>query len=313
MPKRLISGRGKAVTWLIFTILPALLIAFNYYHSHRPTVHVMGERDWRDYLILNSDLLLAILFLVVSALPFFLVFDQRKAQTRDVVPIAVMAALGVVGRAMFAIIPLPNFKPMTAVIIIAAMAFGPEAGFLTGALAGFVSNFIFGQGPWTPWQMFCWGGIGFLAGLLNKAGLFRQRRQKPHFQAALWDKLCPAGTNRGDLLNFVRKLTDHAPLRLCLFGLLSGFLYGWVMNLYFIVGYIDPIAWPAVAAAYVSSFSFDLSHGICTFLVLWALAGPWVAKLERVKVKFGLVAESRNYLMPPPVGGRRERQVGAHG
>ena len=56
----------------------------------------------------------------------------------------------------------------SAIIIITAVAFGPEAGFLTGALTAFVSNFIFGQGPWTPWQMFSWGMIGFLAGLLRQ-------------------------------------------------------------------------------------------------------------------------------------------------
>ena len=73
-----------------------------------------------------------------------------------------------------------------------------------------------------------------------------------------------------------------------MFGLLSGFGYGWVMNLYYIIGYINPITWQSVAAAYVSSFFFDLSHGVCTFLVLWALGGPWIKKLNRVKVKFGL-------------------------
>ena len=67
------------------------------------------------------------------------------------VPIAVMAALGVVGRTVFAIVPLPNFKPVSAIVIMTGVVFGPESGFLTGALTGFVSNFIFGQRPWTPW------------------------------------------------------------------------------------------------------------------------------------------------------------------
>ncbi|MCR4963803.1 MAG: ECF transporter S component [Firmicutes bacterium] len=215
------------------------------------------------------------------------------------IPIAVMAALAVVGRTLFAIVPLPNFKPMTAVIMITAVSFGPEVGFLTGALAGFISNFIFGQGPWTPWQMFCWGGIGFLTGLLHNAGVFRARRRREHFRGGIWDKLCPEGSNRGDLLLFTRKLTDHAPLRLCIFGLLCGFLYGWIMNLYMVMGYVSPITWGTVLPIYISSFFFDLSHGLCTFLVLWALADPWTAKLNRVKVKFGLVAEERNYVMPP--------------
>ena len=77
-------------------------------------------------------------------------YDRKRAGARDLVPVALMAALCVVGRTAFALIPLPNFKPMTAIIIVTALAFGPEAGYLTGALAGFLSNFLFGQGQWTP-------------------------------------------------------------------------------------------------------------------------------------------------------------------
>ena len=241
---------------------------------------------------------LGLLFLLASAIPFILVFDKKKPQARELVPIAVMAAIAVVGRTVFEIIPLPNFKPCSAIIIITAVAFGPEAGFLTGALTAFVSNFIFGQGPWTPWQMFTWGLVGFLAGILKNAGVFAEKN-RPHFTAKLWDRLCPENTNRGDLLHFVRQLTDHAPLRLCLYGFLSGFLYGWIMNLYFIIGYVSPITWQTVGAAYVSSFFFDFCHGLCTFLVLWALGDPWVRKLERIKIKFGLTAEERNYVLPP--------------
>lgn len=299
MPKVFASKRTKAAAWVIAAALPPLMAAFGYYHSHRPTVNVVGQRTWVDYLILNSDILIGLVFLAACAIPFFLVFDKKKPQARELVPIAVMSALGVVGRTLFAIVPLPNFKPCSAIIIITAVAFGPEAGFLTGALTGFVSNFIFGQGPWTPWQMFCWGMIGFIAGLLKNAGFFKEKKEKEYFKAGFWEKLCPEGTNRGDLLYFVRRLTEHAPMRLCLYGLASGFFYGWVMNLFFIIGYVTPITWQTVGAAYVSSFTFDFSHGMCTFLVLWALAGPWVKKLERIKVKFGLVAESRNYVMPP--------------
>ena len=124
-----------------------------------------------DALIQNSDLLLSGIFLVAAVLPFWLIYDRRKAGARDLVPVALMAALCVVGRAAFALIPLPNFKPVTAIVIVTALAFGPEAGYLTGALAGFLSNFLFGQGPWTPWQMFSWGMMGLLAGILYRIGV----------------------------------------------------------------------------------------------------------------------------------------------
>lgn len=118
--------------------------------------------------------------------------------------------------------------------------------------------------------MFTWGLVGFLAGILQNAGVFKGRSRR-HFAAQWWDRLCPENTNRGDLLHFVRQLTDHAPLRLCLYGFLSGFLYGWIMNLYFIIGYVSPITWQTVGAAYLSSFSSTSATGCVRF---WC-CGRW--------------------------------------
>jgi energy-coupling factor transport system substrate-specific component len=299
--KLFVRARTKA-TAVIMAVLPVLLVAFGYYHGHRSPVNVVGKRTFWDYVILNSDILLGLVFLAACSIPFVLVFDRKKPKPRDMIPMAVMAAIGVVGRTVFAVIPLPNFKPVSAIVIITGVAFGPEAGFMTGALTGFVSNFIFGQGPWTPWQMFSWGLIGFIAGLLQNGGFFAGGSKRERFTSPIWQRLCPANTNRGDLLYFARRIADKAPVRLCMYGLITGFLYGWIMNLFFIVGYISPITWQTVGAAYVSSFTFDLSHGVCTFLVLWTLGEPWIKKLERVKVKFGLVAEEQNCALPPPEG-----------
>lgn len=148
------------------------------------------------------------------------------------------------------------------------------------------------------WQMFCWGMIGFVAGLLENRGFFRRDRDRTYFTGSFWTRLCPNGTNRGDLLYFARGITNHASLRLCLYGMATGFAYGWVMNLFFLT-YVDPLTWKTALAAYVSSFFFDFCHGLCTFLVLWAVGEPWIAKLNRIKVKFGLIAEEKNYKMPP--------------
>ena len=77
-------------------------------------------------------------------------------------------------------------------------------------------------------------------------------------------------------------------------------------NLFYLIGYISPINWKTIGAVYLSSFFFDLSHGVCTFLVLWAVGEPWTRKLNRVKVKFGLTGEDRHYTMPP---GRQSRRA----
>ena len=129
MQRLFVSKRTKAAAIVIAFVLPPLMLGFAYFHAHRPAVHVAGERTVWDYIVMNSDILLGLIFLAACAIPFFLVFEKKKPQARELVPIAVMAALGVVGRTLFSLIPLPNFKPVSAIVIITAVAFGPERAF----------------------------------------------------------------------------------------------------------------------------------------------------------------------------------------
>ena len=95
-------------------------------------------------------------------------------QARELVLIAVLVALNVARRAAFFM--LPEFKPVVAMTILAGVAFGGETGFLVGAMTMLVSNMLFSQGPWTPWQMFAMGIIGWLAGVLYRKGVLRRGR-----------------------------------------------------------------------------------------------------------------------------------------
>lgn len=110
--------------------------------------------------------LAAIILIVLSWLLVYLRYEQNKPSLRKIVILAVMISLVVSSRMLF--ILTPGFKPMTAMIIICGIVFGKEEGYLCGSLAAFISNFIFGQGPWTPFQMFAWGMIGYGAGFLKK-------------------------------------------------------------------------------------------------------------------------------------------------
>lgn len=101
-----------------------------------------------------------------SLIPPVFCFEKGEQNALRLILIAAMTALSVAGRFLFGM--LPFFKPVTAMTVITALSFGPEAGFMTGALTAVISNFYFGQGPWTPFQMFAWGMIGFLAGVLCK-------------------------------------------------------------------------------------------------------------------------------------------------
>ena len=275
--KRIFLNKKSCIALcLICVCLFLLLIGYSWFQENRPTLHLWSEWTFVDTLIQNSDMILAVVFLILTSVPFYLVFDKRKAQARDLVPVALMAALCVVGRVAFSIIPLPNFKPVTAIIMITAIAFGPESGYLTGALAALLSNFLFGQGPWTPWQMFTWGILGLLTGCLYRTGVFGVVGQA---------------------------VTDHRgkrkkPVVLCVTGFVFGILYGWIMNLQYLIGYIRPLNLHAIAITYLQSMYYDISHGICTALVLWFAAEPWVRKMLRIKKKFGLEAEDQSYRMP---------------
>ena len=114
--------------------------------------------------MLRQYYLIAIVMIFLAVLFFLWSFEKRKPQTREIVMLAVLTAMAIVGRLIFFM--TPQFKPCAAVIIITAVMLGKEAGFLCGCLTAFISDFFFGQGPWTPWQMFAFGIIGLVSALI---------------------------------------------------------------------------------------------------------------------------------------------------
>jgi energy-coupling factor transport system substrate-specific component len=128
---------------------------------------------------IEQTALLTLAVAVGAVLLFFVCYDRRRPRLRDTMPVAVLAALAAAGRILFA--PFPDVKPVSAIAIIAGVAFGRHSGFMVGALAALVSNFFFGQGAWTPWQMYAWGLVGYLAGVLAKTPVFKKR---PHKEAS---------------------------------------------------------------------------------------------------------------------------------
>ena len=264
-------SKRRKITWLILGLLPVLMAGYIWFMNHRPALADLSGQAAVRFLVQNSDLLLSFVILLLAVLPFYLSLDKKRAQARDLAPIAVMAAVGVTGRAAFAIVPLPNFKPMLAIIMMTAIVFGPESGYLTGALAALLSNFLFGQGPWTPWQMVSFGVIGFLTGVLYRTGVFGTVGQAATDEEGKRKK----------------------PVVLCIFGFFMGILYGWIMNIQYVSGYVRPVNLTTIGAAYAASLWYDVSHGLCTALVLWLAGEPWVRKLLRIRKKFGLDGESR--------------------
>lgn len=214
-------------------------------------IYFLGER---------SNVFIGLCIVCLAMLPFMMVFESRKPQARELLIIAVMAGIAVVGRMAFFM--LPQFKPTTAIVIIAGMGLGPEAGFLTGAVSGLVSNFFFGQGPWTPWQMFAFGIIGFLAGLL--------------FHKNKW-------------LNLLNK--NVKLVIVCLYGGIATLcIYGFIMDFSGILTMTaNGITWEALLAKVVSGFLFNLIHASSTVITLLFLSQPMEKKLNRIKKKYGIL------------------------
>ena len=127
-----------------------------------PATLVLGLQLPGRWYFLTSTLVIGEILI-----PFFLAFEGRRPQARELVIMAVMCALAVAARVA---IVIPNFKAIYGIIMIAGIALGPEPGFLVGAIAAFISNFFRGQGIWTPWQMLAYGGCGMIMGFLFRKG-----------------------------------------------------------------------------------------------------------------------------------------------
>lgn len=202
---------------------------------------------------------------------FFAGFEGARPRMRDIMPIVVLAALAAAGRILFA--PIPDFKPVSAIAIIAGAAFGRRSGFMVGALAALASNFFFGQGPWTPWQMYAWGLVGYLAGALAQTGLFN-------------GTIARKSTDKKTASSWLRSAVATSPLYI--YGFVSGPLYGLILNTWSLVGFFHPQSFGQFMAVYAAALPFDILHGVATVVFLLALYAPWHRKLDRVKRKYGI-------------------------
>ena len=246
--KRRLSVRTRVSLFLLLVAIP-LTIAVGFYVMDVAAVGTVFEKIFgpRKYYFIS------LVIIIYSLLPFFMVFEGRKPQVRELVVLATMVALATAGRAAFFMIP--SFKPIIAIVIISAIAFGGEAGFLVGAMTMVVSNFLFGQGPWTPWQMFAMGFIGFLSGILYRIGLLPTKR-----------------------------------LSLCIYGfLVTVFIYGGIMNPAALFMSVYDFTWEGLLAIYISGIPVDLVHASSTFIFLWIGAKPLLEKLQRIKIKYDLM------------------------
>lgn len=287
---------------LIFLVIPALIAL---------TVFLGSKRLYMP---------LSLLILVMIMAPFFMIFERRKPRAREVVLIAMMSALTVASHTFFHIaFPV---QIGTAMVIISGISLGPEAGFLIGAMSRFVCNFYMGQGAWTPWQMFCWGLLGFLAGLAFNREISTQNSIS-NFKKMMAPVLCVIFSELVAYISFLvwpgndktffgwrvylfgiiglllavifqkgKLKTDNITMAIFTF-VVTFVIYGGIMNFAAMcLSMNEPgslgIGVKALKALYVSGVGYDFYHALTAAICVFVIGTPMVNKLERIKIKYGI-------------------------
>lgn len=219
---------------LILGICVLLLLCYELFIAH-------GE----NYYYVSLGILLLGLF------GFFAHFEQERPSVLLLTMIAALCGLGIAGRIAFFF--LPQVKPIVAMVILSGAAFGGEVGFITGAMSAFVSNFYFGQGSWTPFQMFALGLIGLVAGFF-----FAGRRARREVIS---------------LFGFVAVVV----------------LYGGIVDLNTVFFSSQQPTWELAAGIYLKALPFNLILGVSTAMFLFFLYSPVLQRIERVQRKYRLI------------------------
>ncbi|KAA0550306.1 ECF transporter S component [Bacillus sp. BGMRC 2118] len=200
------------------------------------------------YLWISFGFILSTILLVLVR------FEQRPLEAREIVLLAILAAIASVARIPFA--SIPSVQPTTFIIMMSGLVFGAESGFIIGLVAALASNMILGQGPWTPWQMAAWGLVGLTAGLLRNTSLSKYK----------WGKI--------------------------LFAISWGFIFGWIMNFWGLLtatGSGITLDKDTFLTYFAASALFDTMHAASNVFFLLLFGDSWFKILTRFKKKYGLL------------------------
>ena len=228
----MLTIQNKRVRTLLRFVIPFVLI---------PTVAILGTLVFDE----KKHLFISFFVAVLSVLLFLSGFEKKETGTRRMVIVAVMIAMCVAGRF------IPFFKPVTAITVITAIYLGGESGFLVGSLSALLSNFYFGQGPWTAFQMLAWGLIGLVAGFLSN----------------------PLRKSRAALLTY---------------GVLSGVVFSLIMDIWTVLWYNDNFDLTLYLTALATALPHTVLYSVSNFIFLWFMAKPFGDKMNRIKNKYGI-------------------------
>ncbi len=207
---------------------------------------------WQIFLSESTSFyMVSAIILALSMLPFLISMESEKIKSREIALMGVLIALAVVSRAVFYYIP--QFKPIGAVVICSGVSLGARRGYVVGAFSAFISNFLFGQGMWTPFQMVALGLVGFLAG-------------------AIYKRLKPGRINLA-IIGFV----------------LAFVVYGGIVNISSVLTMATDYTLPSIVAIYAAGAPYDAIFGGTTALFLVLLGKFFIKRLNRIIIKYGII------------------------
>lgn len=228
----MLTIKNKSLRTALGILIPFVLI---------PVLAFLGSTvfDEKKHIFVSLDVAL------LSVVLFITGFEKKQTGTRRQVLVSIMIALSVAGRF------IPFFKPVTAITVITAIYLGGEAGFLVGSFSALLSNFYFGQGPWTPFQMLAWGLIGLFAG-------------------------------------FLREPLQKSRIALLIYGILSGIVFSLIMDVWTVLWYNGSFSISLYLTALATAAPHTVLYAVSNFIFLLLLAKPFGEKLNRIKIKYGV-------------------------
>lgn len=226
------SDKRKYVKYIVCIIIIPAVIILGY--------KIFGEKRYA---------FITMTIAAFSVVPFAVRFEHKKGSMERIVMLSVLIALSVVLRYCFSM--LPHFKPVTAIVGITGIYLGGEMGFLCGAFSAVISNFIFGQGPWTPFQMFAWGMTGLFAGMSAK---------------------------------YLKK----SRTALVIYGALSGVAYSMILDIWTSIWEDGVFNINRYIGCVITSIPVMVIYIISNIIFLLLLAKPIGKKIERVKIKMNI-------------------------
>lgn len=174
---------------------------------------------------------------------FIILFECRNIDAKTMAVLATLSGVGGVLRVPFAVIP--GFNPVTFICAVSGYALGPVNGFMVGSMCAFISNFFLGHGPWSLWQIMGWGLCGCFFGAFKKL------------------------IQKGGIKSFIILCT------------LWGYIYGIILDQWYIVNYIRPITLKAILAGIAAGFWHDTLHAFGNLVFASAFGKNFIQVLER--------------------------------